>query len=137
MNISNSNELWYSFRGLNRKIDAIIDQTTLHLDFRTQCSYGYFMKNILPTMNVVNVRSLKLRKSDHTRHFFSTYSLNSLVQVRLLSLNSMYSFNDYSFTFWKQLSSLKFLRSLKIMFWYNYGPENSIEKKGIYYSFNI
>jgi hypothetical protein len=51
----NSNELWYLFRGLNRKIDAIIDQTTLHLDFKKKDNYGYFVKNILPSMNVTNV----------------------------------------------------------------------------------
>ncbi|CAF1377166.1 unnamed protein product [Adineta steineri] len=44
------------------------------------------------------------------------YSLNSFVQLRLLSLNDMYSFNDKSFTFWNQLSSLKYLRTLKIKY---------------------
>jgi hypothetical protein len=125
----NSNELWYSFRGLNRKIDAILDQTTLHLDFNKKGSYGYFMKNVLPTMNVVNIRSLKFHKANAIHHFFSIYSLNSLVQLRLLSLDFMYSFNDNSFTFWHQLLSLKYLRSLKIIFWGITAPNNCIEEK--------
>ena len=42
----------------------------------------------------------------------------------------MYSFNDNSFTFWNQLSSLKYLQSLKIIFWGNHvGPDNIIEEK--------
>jgi hypothetical protein len=41
----------------------------------------------------------------------------------------MYSFNDDSFTFWKQLSYLKYLRLLRILFWGSFGPENSIEEK--------
>jgi hypothetical protein len=125
----NSNELWYLFRGLNRKIDAIIDQTTLHLDFKKKDNYGYFVKNILPSMNVTNVRSLKLQETNEIRHFFSIYSFNSLIQLRLLSITFMYSFNDNSFTFWNQLSSLKYLRSLEIMFWGNSEPDNCIEEK--------
>ncbi len=35
------NELWYSFRGLNRRIDGIIDQTILNLNFQTEGSYLY------------------------------------------------------------------------------------------------
>src|SRR5437879_6237139 len=89
-----------------------IEKEAKNLNFQKICIYGYFMKNILPTMNVVNVRSLKLHKANEIRHFFSIYSLNSLIQLRLLSLTFMYSFNDNSFTFWNQLSSLKYLRSL-------------------------
>jgi len=127
----NVNELWYSFRGLNKKIDAIIDQTILYLDFQKKGSYHYFIKNILPTMNIINVRSLKLRESNEIQHLFSIYSLDSFVQLRLLSLNFMHAFNDNKFQFWKQLSSLKYLRSLKIMFWSSLdpGPDNSIEEK--------
>jgi hypothetical protein len=88
------------------------------------------MKNILPIMNVINIRSLRLKESNETRHFFSIYSLNSLVQLRLLSLGYMYSLNDDSFTFWKQLSYLKYLRLLRIVFLGNlFEPENSVEEK--------
>lgn len=125
----NPNELWYSFCGLNKTIDAIIDQTWLHLNFKKKGNYGYFVEKVLPTMNVGNVRSLKFQDANEIRHFFSIYSLNSLVQLRLLSLNFMYSFNDNSFTFWKQLSSLKYLRSLKIMFWGMNRPDNCVEEK--------
>ena len=43
------------------------------------------------------------------------YFLNSLIQLRFLSL-TLSSFNDNSFQFWNQLSSLKYLQSLQIMF---------------------
>ncbi|CAF1128886.1 unnamed protein product [Didymodactylos carnosus] len=126
----NSIELWYSFRGLNRKIDAILDQTMLHLNFKKQGNYGYFMKKILPSMNVGNVRSLKLKNANEIQHFFSIYSLNSLIQLRLLSLDFMYSFNDNLFRFWNQLSSLRHLRLLKIMFWGSCsGPNNCLDEK--------
>ena len=125
----NSNDLWYSFRGLNRKIDAIIDQTTFHFDFKKKHNYGYFVKNILPSMNVTNVRLLKLQEIPEIRQFFSIYSFNSLIELRLLSITFMYSFNDNCFTFWNQLSSLKYLRSLEIMFWDNSELDNCIEEK--------
>jgi hypothetical protein len=125
----NSNDLWYSFHGLNKKINAIIDQTTLHLNFVQQGTYPYFMKNILLTINVNNIRSLKLQEANEINHLFSIYTLNSFVQLRLLSLDFMYSFNDNLFEFWNQLSSLKYLRSLKIMFWSNWGHGNCIEEK--------
>lgn len=124
----NPNELWYSFCGLNKRIERIIDQTMLYFNFKKKGNYGYFVKKILPTMNVVNVRSLKFQEANEIQDFFSIYSLNSLVQLRLLSLTFMYSFNDNSFTFWNQLSSLKYLRSLKIMFW-GMRPGNCVEEK--------
>ncbi|CAF3696075.1 unnamed protein product [Rotaria sordida] len=123
------NDLWYSFRDLNRKINAIINQTILYLNFTKQGTYRYFVKNILILMNVVNVRSLKFNKSNEIRHFFSKISLNSLVQLRVLSLDFMYSFDDNSFTFWKQLSSLKYLQSLKIIFWASSGSVNCCDEK--------
>ncbi|CAF0998396.1 unnamed protein product [Rotaria sordida] len=123
------NDLWYSFHDLNRKINAIIDQTILYLNFTKQGTYRYFVKNILTLMNVVNVRSLKFNKSNEIRHFFSKISLNSLVQLRVLSLDFMYSFDGNSFTFWKQLSSLKYLQSLKIIFWASSGSVNCCDEK--------
>ena len=66
----NPNELWMSFDGLNRKIDAIIDKTILYLNFKKKGSYGYFMKNILPSMDVSNVQSLKFQKANAIHHFF-------------------------------------------------------------------
>jgi hypothetical protein len=127
----NTNDLWYSFRGLNRRIDAIIDQTTtiLHLNFKKRGSYRYFMIHILSSINVDNVQSLKFQDAKEIRHFFSKYSLNSLDQLRLLSLTSILSFNDNFFIFWRQLSSLKYLQFLKIMFWDNFGLNNCIEEK--------
>ncbi|CAF1317683.1 unnamed protein product [Rotaria sordida] len=124
-----TNELWFSFRGLNRKIDAILNQTTLHLNFKKKDNYCYFMKNILPLINVNNVRSLKFEKANEIQHFFSKYSFNLFVQLRLLSLDFMYSFNDNSFIFWNQLSSLKYLQFLNIMIWTNSIPDNCIEEK--------
>jgi hypothetical protein len=101
----------------------------LHLDFKKKGSYGYFMKNVLPTMNLVNVRSLKFHETKKIRHFFSIYSLSSFLQLRLLSLDPMFSFNNNSFTFYNQLSSLKNLQSLEMMFLGIAGPGNCIEEK--------
>ncbi|CAF2234532.1 unnamed protein product [Rotaria magnacalcarata] len=125
----NSNDLWYSFRDLNKRINTIIDQTMLHLNFQKQGNYDYCMKNFLPSINAANIRSLKLEKSNEIKHFFSIYSLNSLIQLRLLSLTFMNSFNDNSFQFWNQLSSLKYLQSLKIMFRGYSGCGYCIEEK--------
>ncbi len=52
-----------------------------------------------------------------------------MVQLRLLSLTFMYSSNANSFTFWNKLSSLKYLRSLEIIFWGIAMPSNCIEEK--------
>ena len=41
----------------------------------------------------------------------------------------MYSFNDNSFTFWNQLSSLKYLQSLQIMFRGYFGCGYRVEEK--------
>ncbi|CAF0958647.1 unnamed protein product [Rotaria sordida] len=112
----NANDLWYSFRDLNRKIDVIIDRTVFYLNFTKQGTYDYFMKNILSSMKAINVRSLKFTNSNEIQHFFSNFSLDSLIYLRLLSLKSMYSFNDNLFIFWSQLSSLKYLQSLEIIF---------------------
>ncbi|CAF1343541.1 unnamed protein product [Rotaria sordida] len=125
----NSNELWYSFRDLNRRIDGIIDRTVLYLNFTKRGTYSYFMKNILSPMKVINIRSLKFTNSNEIQHFFSNFSLDSLIHLRLLSLKCMYSFNDNSFTFWNQLSSLKYLQSLKIIFSGNQvGSDNIIKE---------
>ena len=77
----NGIELWYSFRGLNKKIDSIIDQTSLHFDFKKTGNYTYFIKNILSTINIINVRSLKLSQINKTQHFFSIYSLDSMINL--------------------------------------------------------
>jgi hypothetical protein len=125
----NSNDLWYSFRDLNKRINSIIDQTILHLNFEKQDNYDYYMKNIFPSVNVANIRSLKLVDSNEIKHFFSIYTLNSLIQLRLLSLTFMCSFNDNSFKFWNQLSSLKYLQSLKIKFGGYSGCGYCVEEK--------
>ncbi|CAF3892858.1 unnamed protein product [Rotaria sp. Silwood1] len=131
----NSYSLWYSFRGLNRRIDAIIDQTALYFNFKKKGTYGYFMKTILQSMKAINVRSLNFMNLNEIRHFFSNFSLDSLIRLRSLSLNFMYSFNDNSFTFWNQLSSLKHLQVLKIMSWDFSIRSNCVEeKKYIIYS---
>ncbi|CAF1212590.1 unnamed protein product [Didymodactylos carnosus] len=80
----NMNDLWYSFRGLNKKIDGIIDQTQLHLNFEKEGNYDYFIKNIQSSINGANLQSLKLQKANEIKHFFSIYSLSSLIQLRLL-----------------------------------------------------
>ncbi|CAF1440855.1 unnamed protein product [Adineta steineri] len=129
-NYFNSNDLWHSFHGLNRKINAMIEQTILHLNFEEQDSYYYFMKNMLPILNVVNVRSLKLQKPIEVIDFFSTFPLSSLIQLRFLSLNLIYSSGDSSLKPWNQLSSLKYLQSLNIMLCRSTGGrDNSNEEK--------
>ncbi|CAF5135177.1 unnamed protein product, partial [Rotaria sp. Silwood1] len=72
----NSYSLWYSFRGLNRRIDAIIDQTALYFNFKKKGTYGYFMKTILQSMKAINVRSLNFMNLNEIRHFFSNFSLD-------------------------------------------------------------
>jgi hypothetical protein len=125
----NVNDLWYSFRGLNKHIDEILDQAQLHLNLERKGKYDDFMKNILPFVDIGNIRSLKLRKQNRIKHFFSISSLHSLVQLRLLSLEYMYSLNDNLMTFWNQLSSLKYLRSLKVIFGSKFRPNNHLEEK--------
>ncbi|CAF1484315.1 unnamed protein product [Rotaria sordida] len=125
----NSNDLWYSFRNLNRKIDAIIDRTVLYLNFTKQGTYDYFMKNILPPMKFINIRSLKVTNSNEIQHFFSNFSLDSLIYLRLLSLKFMYSTNDNLFIFWSQLSSLKYLQSLEIIFCSFSQVKNYVQEK--------
>ncbi|CAF1236398.1 unnamed protein product [Adineta steineri] len=129
-NYFNSNDLWHSFHGLNRKIDAMIEQTILHLNFEEQDSYYYFMKNMLPILNVANVRSLKLQEPIEIIDFFSTFPLSSLIQLRFLSLNLLYCSGDSSLKPWNQLSSLKYLQSLNIMLCRSTGGfDNSNEEK--------
>jgi len=125
----NLSDLWYSFRGLNSRIDAIIDQTILHINFKNGNDYDYFKSNISLSMNIANVRSLKLRRTNEIKHFFSIYLLSSFTQLRLLSLTLRYSSNDKLFRFWNQLSSLRNLRLLDIKFWGISGPNNCIQEK--------
>ena len=123
-------DLWYSFHGLNSRIDAIIDQRILHIDFKNGNEYDYFKKNILlSSSNIASVRSLKLRRTNEIKHFLSMHSLSSFTQLRLLSLTLKHSFNDKLFRFWNQLSSLKNLRRLEIIFWGIIGPNNCIQEK--------
>ncbi|CAF1112798.1 unnamed protein product [Adineta steineri] len=122
-------ELWFSFCGLNDRIDEILIQTTLHIKFEKDDIASYFMKNVLSRLNVTNIQSLKLRDHNVIKNFFSIYSLGSLVQLRLLSLTFMYPFIDNSFTFWNQLASLKYLKSLKFALYGDLDYDNSMEVK--------
>ena len=124
--------LWYSFRGLNRRIDGILDHIPLHLHLSRRETYAWFMKNIHPTIaatNVANIRSLSLHASTEIEHFFSMYPLGSLVQLRRLSLTFIFSFNDPTFQFWNQVASLKHLQFLHIGYWGDGEHDNCIEEK--------
>lgn len=124
----NGIELWHSFRGLNQKIDSIIDQTLLHFNFKKTGNYTYFIKNILSTISINNIQSLKLSHINKTKHFFSICSLDSMINLRILSLNQMFSFNDNTFVFWNQFSSLTYLQFLKINILDKDGRGNSDEE---------
>ena len=124
-----ANELWHSFRGLNAKIDAVIDHSNLDLNLKHKDDYNYFARMILPSIDVIYVRSLILGRSDDIKNFFSKYSLDSLLQLRVLSLDDIYPFNDLSFKFWNQLASLKYLRSLKLRWGYGNTPDTITEEK--------
>ena len=67
-------------------------------------------------MSQANFRSLSRRGTHEVRDFFSICPLNSLVQLRALTLTYMASSDDPTFQFWTQLSSLKHLRSLIVNF---------------------
>ena len=113
------NGLWYSFRRLNSRIDAIIDQTPLHLDFRRRGAYARYVKNINPSMNptnMANVRSLIMKEPEEIRHFLSIHPLKTLAQLRTLMLTNISSSDDPAFQFRNQLSSLKHLQSLNVSF---------------------
>ena len=126
----NFHDLWYSFRGLNSRIDAIMDQIILHIDFKNGDDCNYFEKRIsLSVRNIANVRSLKLQRTNEIKSFFLLYSLSSFTQLHSLSLTLKYSFNDKLFRFWIQLSSLKNLHRLEIKFWGITGPNNCIQEK--------
>ncbi|CAF3999820.1 unnamed protein product [Adineta steineri] len=122
-------ELWFSFCGLNDRIDEILIQTTLHIKFEKDDIASFFMKNVLPRLNVTNIRSLKSRYSRPVSYFFSIYYIGSLVQLRLLSITFMYLYIDNSFTFWNSLASLKYLKSLELLVCDKSGYVNSIEEK--------
>ncbi|CAF4075363.1 unnamed protein product [Adineta steineri] len=129
------NDLWYSFHGLNQHINAIIDRTIVHLNFEQQDSYDYFVDNILPSINITNIRSLKLQNAFEIHDFFSIYSLESLQQIQFLSLNFRYYDDNTPFQFWNQLSSLKYLQSLKIIHHQRYWSDSNYEEKNlIFYS---
>jgi hypothetical protein len=65
----NANELWYSFGGLNRRIDAILEHIVLHLNFETKDNYCYFMKNNFSKINVINIQSLKFQEGNKIEYF--------------------------------------------------------------------
>jgi hypothetical protein len=123
------NGLCYSFRRLNTRIDAIIDQTPLHLNFRRRGAYRHYVKNIRLSMKPASVRSLSFQDSEEIRHFFSIHPLNSFVQLRSLYLNHMFSSDDPTFQFWNQLSSLKYLQSLIVKFWGPSRGSTTIDEK--------
>ena len=123
------NDLWYSFRRLNGRINGIIDQTPLHLNFRSRGAYTNYAKKIRRSMNPANVRSLLLQQPEEIRHFFSIHPLKSLTQLRTLSVKYMACSDELTLQFWNQLSSLKHLQSLEVCHcWYSKSP-SCIEKK--------
>ena len=78
-------------------------------------------------INTLNDQHI-LQRSDHynstkARKFLISSPSNSLallVQLRTLVLTHMFAFDNDLFTFWKQLSSLRYLLSLKIEFRHNF-----------------
>ena len=105
-----------SFRRLNGRIDAILDQTPLDLSFRRRGAFAEYVRNIHRSIDVENVRSLWLQQPKEIRHFFSIHQLSSFVRLRSLHLLWMFSVDDPTFEFWNQLSSLKYLESLTVSF---------------------
>ena len=105
-----------SFRRLNGRIDAILDQTPLDLNFRRRGAFAEYLRNIHRSIDVENVRSVRLQQTKEIRHFFSIHQLSSFVRLRSLHLSSMFSVNDPTFEFWNQLSTLKYLESLIVNF---------------------
>ncbi|CAF1490519.1 unnamed protein product [Rotaria sp. Silwood1] len=90
----NSIDLWYSFRDLNRRIDAIIDRTALHLNFTKRDTYGYFMKNILSPMKAVNVRSLNTCGTQQgTSTITSLITTTKTTNIQHVSIDQL-TFND-------------------------------------------
>lgn len=124
-----ASDLWFSVRGLNRRIDAILDRTPLDLKLRQRGKYAQFMKTIHLSMNAANVRSLSLHATEDIKHFFSFHPLGALVQLRSLHLSDMFPLNDPSFQSWKPLSSLKDLRSLKVIFSKNSNSKIAFKEK--------
>ena len=112
----NPNDLWHTFRDLNTRINAIIDQTPLHLNLRRRGEFIRYTENIPRSMNPENVLSLVLDDGTESGEFFSVFPLDSFVQLRTLTLDYMKCFNDPNFTFWKQLSVMKHLHSLTIIY---------------------
>ena len=108
--------LCVSFRRLNGRIDAILDQIPLDLSFRRRGAYGEYARNIHRFIDVENVRSLRLQQPNDIRLFFSIHQLSSFVRLRSLHLLWMFSVDDPTFQFWNQLSSLKYLESLRVSF---------------------
>ena len=121
--------LWYSFRRLNRRINAIIDQTPLHLMLRRRRGFVRYKENILRSMNPANVLSLVLDDGTESLQFFSILPLGSFVQLRTLTLEYMRCFDDPNFTFWKQLSVMKHLYYLRIICCSYLPPKNYVREQ--------
>ena len=100
-------DLWYSFRCLNGKIDAIIDQTPLDLNLLKRGALARFLENSRLSINLANVRSLLMQDPVEITKFFSIYSLTSFIQLRTLTLLYISTLDDPTCQFWKQLASLK------------------------------
>ena len=80
---------------------AYENERILYINFKNgdDYDYDYFKTNILLSVrNIANVRSLKLRRTNEIKYFFSIYLLSSFTQLRLLSLTLRYSFNDKLFS---------------------------------------
>ena len=111
------NGLWYSFRGLNSRIDAIVDQTPLDLNLLKRGALARFLDNSRLSINLANVRSLLIQDPVENTKFFSIYSLTSFLQLRTRTLYYISALDDPTFQFWKQRSSLKHLQSLTVSLW--------------------
>ena len=91
---------------------------SMRSSIRSRCTsiFQDLVPALTSSMNPANVRSLSRRGTHEVREFFSICQMNSLVQLRALTLTYMASSDDPTFQFWTQLSSLKHLRSLIVNF---------------------
>ena len=65
--------LWYSFRGINRKIDLIVDRTALYLNFRNQVTYNYFMNfgKFITNLNSKRSKSFNNIENEYIKNYIS------------------------------------------------------------------
>ena len=108
------NGLWYSFRRLNRRIDVIIDQIRLDLNFRSRGAYTYYVENIRRSINPAHIRSLSFHEAEEVSHFFSSHPLKSLVQLRKLSLKNMSLVDDPIFEFWNKFPAVQYSKFVEV-----------------------